>query len=77
MLSNIGSLIYLISYIDCTPKKKRKKKNNNNRKKRLTQPVKKEHSNLCYTIVLNSDHSVVKFEVYEFKRLNNINLRKR
>ena len=37
MLSLIRSLIYLISYIDCTHKKKKK---NNNRKQRLTQPVK-------------------------------------
>ena len=62
MLSNIGSLIYLISYIDCTQK-------NNNRKQRLTKLVKTEHAYLCYTIVLNSYHSVVKFEVYESKRL--------
>ena len=36
-------------------------KKNNNRKQRLTQPVKTEHTNLCYTIDLNSDHTVVKF----------------
>ena len=62
MLSIIGSLIYLISYINCTQK-------NNNRKERLTQSFETEHTNLCYTIVLNSDHWVVKFEVYESKRL--------
>ena len=45
------------------------KNKNNNRKRRLTQPVKTEHTGLCYTIVLNSDHSVVKFAVYKSKRL--------
>ena len=44
------------------------KKKNNDRKQRLTRPFKTEHTNLCYTIVLNSDHSVVKFTVYESKR---------